>query len=335
MRNKQALFVLLVALAILLLVVPIIAQDEGFETVAEGLVNPRNLSFDAEGNLYVAEAGNGGELISSFDDSAYGATGQVTMITPDGDTEVMATGFISWGTGGSRGPQDVLVTDDAIWVLQGEVNDPTIPLGTGLIGLSKDHGRVIEFVDLLTIELEEDPDGNPNEESNPTDMAPGPDGTVYIANAGCNCLMAWTPDDGVSIVAAWSHADDNPVPTAVDVDSMGDIYVGFLSGWPFPVEGARIEKWSGGELVETFQGLSAVTGIEVTDDGTIYAVETGINQEGPGGRLVMVTSDSVEEIVALDRPYGIVQGPDGMLYVTVGSRGGSGGGVVRVDTMMG
>ena len=50
--RKYIVTIVLVLTAVM--VVPVFAQDN---VVVDGLLNPRNMSFDSEGNLYVAEAG--------------------------------------------------------------------------------------------------------------------------------------------------------------------------------------------------------------------------------------------------------------------------------------
>ena len=50
--------VLLALLMLLATSLPLAAQD----VVVDGLVNPRGLGFDSDGNLYVVEAGNGGDF---------------------------------------------------------------------------------------------------------------------------------------------------------------------------------------------------------------------------------------------------------------------------------
>lgn len=333
---KRAAFVTLIVFALAVSAAPTFAQD--WEIVADGLRNPRNMSFDAAGNLYVAEAGISGSQRTSNDDP-YGATGRVTMITPDGTASVMLDGFLSYGEGGIRGLQDVMVTDDSIWVLMGEVADLNIPYNQGLIELSHISHRPKTWVDLLEPELTSDPDGNPNQQSNPTDFDVAADGTIVIANAGCNCLMTWSPDAGLSIAAAWPHATDNPVPTSVAVGPDGDVYVGFLTGFPFPQGGARIERWSGGELKQTYTGLTMVTSLLVTADGTIYAVEYGVFEQGAGfkpGRVVMVGEDGTITPVmeGLMSPYGIAQAPDGSIVVSVDNTGADDGQILRVPAAM-
>lgn len=322
---------LLLALAALLISIPALISAQDDNVYADGLTNPRGIAFDAEGNLYITEAGTAGSLPTDAGD-VFGATSQITKIAPDGSSEVVVAGLTSYRGNNPLGAAAIHVTDESYWVVLGESFDRRLPFTAGLVELERENNRVQTFVDLLTLELTNDPDGNANGESNPTDLAVTEDGTVLIANAGCNCLMAWSADAGLSVAAVWSFEDDNPVPTTVEIGPDGDIYVGFLTGFPFPEGGSRVERWSDGELVETYEGLTAVTGLLVTEDGTIYASEYGVfNQGWAPGRVVMVSSDGVTPVLEdLTFPFGLAQAPDGTVVVAVGAATGEGNGQILV-----
>jgi hypothetical protein len=154
---------------------------------------------------------------------------------------------------------------------------------------------------------------------------------MYIVNAGGNDLLSWTEDGGLQLVHAWL---DNPVPTSIEVAENGDLYIGFLGAGLAPGAG-KIERWSGGALVETFSDLNTVTDI-LLDGDTLYAVQLMVvTEQGPGpGSVIMVTADGVTPIAeGLLAPFGIAQDVDGALYVTFGTLAfapGMTGGVVKL-----
>ncbi|GAB4573126.1 MAG: hypothetical protein Kow0077_14550 [Anaerolineae bacterium] len=336
-KRFTAIAILLLAAALLTL--PALAQ--GGEVIVDGLNNPRGLSYAEDGTLYVAEAGTGGpqNALGPFDSEVtVGGTGRVTAVSPDGTVTAVVNALPSMNNRNNYGPQDAGMAGGLLWVVVGE-GPESVPFNMSFFGLDPETGRVRHFVDLYTPEAEQNPDGDIIA-SQPVDFTVGPDGAVYIANAGCNCVMRWTEADGATIFASWP-IDDNPVPTAVAFGPEGDLYVGFLSGFPFPEGGARIERWTlDGELVATFEGLTAVTGLLVADDGTIYAVEHGrFADRGwapDSGRVVAVTADGITPIAeGLSRPYGIAQAADGSFAVSINSDGGEPGSgmVIRIGGM--
>jgi hypothetical protein len=318
----------LVVLMLLLAALPVQAQ----EVVIDGLANPRGITFDGEGNLYIVENGNAGDVMIEGRRAPMptGSGGQVTRVTPEGDTAVIIRGLPNQGSEGqTRGASGILVTEDAIWLALGQTPD-VYPFSMGLVELAPEILRIRNFVDFYSIELSENPDEDISE-SNPVDLVMADDGTIYVADASCNCIFSWSEDSGVAVMAAWEAFNESAVPTSVDIGPDGDLYIGFLGGFPYPEGSTRIERWSGGALAETYQGLTAVTDVLVADDGTLYAVEYGVYGDtgwGPG-RVVRVTADGPETVLGdLNQPYALAMDADGTLYVTVNSASGGNTGMV-------
>ena len=296
---------------------------------ATGLANPRQLMFDPTGNLYIAEAGISGDSAVFIDEESSvsaGLSSQISMLDADGNWLPVVTALPSIGDRGSRGAQAIVVTEDSYWIGIGEA--PSQLFGSTLfysvLEVDRETLRIKTIIDTAAAAtaLGQPVDNAIN--SDPVDLALSEDGVLYIADAGCNCLWSWTASTGIQPFVLWD-IDDNPVPTGVAIAPNGDIYVSFLSGFPFDVGSSRIEQYSAaGELLNSFPGLTLLTDVMVAADGTIYAVElaAGFGDAGfipDSGRVVTVAADGTIETVLgeLRNPYGIAQAPDGTIVVTV------------------
>ena len=121
-----------------------LAQDEppppseNVTVVHEGLNYPRGLIFDAAGNLYVVEAGRGGDtevtaatcpdFVSPFMPYHVGMSGRVAKITLEGKRSIAVEGLPS-----ARDPFDWVIGPNAVTLLDGEllslihISEPTRP----------------------------------------------------------------------------------------------------------------------------------------------------------------------------------------------------------------
>jgi hypothetical protein len=198
------------------------------EVVATGLNDPYKLSFDADGDLYVAESGTGGDTCVEMpppgdaegedEEVCFGLTGSVTRIVGgDGAQSRVVTGLPSIGAGEEViGATDVAVADDGTAYvsigLGGNINtraafgDDGDLLGTVMVS-APDSTSATVFADLAQFEADEDPDAEqPTAEhvdeggdSNPYGLALV-DGTLYAVDAGGNTLLQ-VADDDVSLVS--------------------------------------------------------------------------------------------------------------------------------------
>ncbi|MBK9122335.1 MAG: ScyD/ScyE family protein [Chloroflexi bacterium] len=290
---------------------------------ASGLLSPRHIAYDASGTLWIAEAGAGGDVATDgpLGPALAGLTGQVSTLGTDGTQAVYASNLpsMNWGFDEIVGVHAAVPVDDLLYLVVGNGGgDATGSLGRGLVLWDMESESIAVSLDTLAAESALNPDGEIID-SNPMDIAFAPDGTIYLADAGANTV--WRVVPGVAelqVFAAWT---DNPVPTSVEVDSEGSVYVGFLSGFPHVEGSARVEKWSSsGTLVETISGLTAVVDLAMDSTG-LYAVEYGRYGDNgfipATGQVVRVDPAGTQPVATgLNYPFGLALSPSGVWMVS-------------------
>jgi glucose/arabinose dehydrogenase len=127
------------------------------------------------------------------------------------------------------------------------------------------------------------PDGdaavaNDHIDSNPVDVY-ADRGGVFVADAGGNSVLRVGPFGRVSTVAVFPNLPDlegyQAVPTGVVRGPDGALYVSQLTGFPFPVGGAKIFRVDprGGPPTEYASGLTNGMDLAFGRDGTLYVLE--------------------------------------------------------------
>ena len=319
--------VLVASLGIGALFVPAADAQANFTVVASGLTTPRGLTFGPDGKLYVAEAGSGGDeqfaWVPPFQSAKLGTTGRITRIDGDQKTTV-ASGFQSLALGPANetvGVDDLVFVGSTIYAVVGQAN--ALPGGhetfSLLVKVGTD-GKVETVADLGKFERDNNPDQTVPD-SNPFGIALGPDGNLYVADAGGNDLLKVRPSGDVSVFAVWK---DNPVPTGIVFDKSGQAYASFLTGAPFPPGGSRAEKVNASSTEVMARNLTAVTDIKVGPDGSIYVLEHATEWGGGPpptfkantGRVLKLTPTGNQVMVSgLNSPTKMAFGPDGALYI--------------------
>lgn len=203
-----------------------------WDVIADGMGNPRGLTFGPDGALYVAEAGSGGDGACVPDpeggDRCYGETGAITKITFDADMnptgqEQIITGVGSLAnedTGSATGGPTAVAFDGAdMYFTTGYGGDPADLLPAGPFGASgAEFGRIMmagagdsysSFSDLGAFETAENPDED-LPDTNPFDllMLPGNSRaitaeTMLAVDAGANTLLSIEDDGTPSVVAVF------------------------------------------------------------------------------------------------------------------------------------
>jgi hypothetical protein len=355
------------ALAAGLLVAPLDATDwkrPSFEVIASGLDNPRGLAIGPDRALYVAEAGRGGNgqciVNGAGANVCFGYTGAITRITDDrahrfiSGLPSLAAGPTSPAPGtGAAGPNDILFDRWGHGIATvGLGGDPNLraalgPGGARLARLLRFHlGGGYRFAeDLGAFEITANPAGG-TIDTNPFGIA-RLGGIVVVADAGGNDVIQ--VDDGVlSAFAVFPNTmvpgpagtpiPMQPVPTSVAEGPDGALYVGQLTGFPFPIGGASVFRVVQGGAPEVFAtGFTNIIDIAFDRGGALYVLEiahNGLRSGNPVGALIKVAPDGTRTELfpgALISPGGMTIGRDGSIYVTRFTMLPAVGDVVRIQ----
>jgi hypothetical protein len=318
------------------------AREATVTVVASGLNNPRGLAFGPDDALYVAEAGRGGKgpCIEHpvLGTACVGRTGAVTRIW-DGGQERVVRGLpsIAQPTGMEAfGPHDVAPFGDGLVdVTIGVTGTPELRAQFGWKGRRLGHLLRVEpgvkrtvLADLAAYEAQANPDGGPVD-SNPFGLLKHGDERL-VTDAGGNALVA-VNDGEVSTVAVFPNrmvdfqgqqVPMHAVPTTVVRGPDGAFYVGQLTGFPFPLGGARVYRVEPGEDPEIYaRGFTNIIDIAFGANGSLYVLEIAHNSllsETPEGALIKVSPEGERSTIAdgLFFPGGLALGPGRNLYVT-------------------
>ncbi len=345
---------------------PILRANGAWEVVATGLFNPRGLAFGPEGALYVAEAGSGGDgpCIPGGGGSVrcYGATGAITRISPlEFGSQVRIVSELPsiapQGGFGADGPVDIAFRGrGGAYVVIGFGGDPAWRSDLGSVGsffgtvlhLSA-SGHVTQVTDVAAHEVAENPDGA-EVDSNPYGLLTLPSRRV-IADAGANALIEVDTSGRTRTLATFPirlvqlpfppfvQIPMQAVPTTVALGPDGALYVGELTGFPFPAGGANVYRVSpeGGAPEVYASGFTNIIDIAFDIAGNLYVLEIDADSilfgEPVGlGDLIRVTSNGQRTTVLADLlvPAGMVITRDGAIYLTVMGVFPGDGQVIRV-----
>ncbi|MFI6674117.1 ScyD/ScyE family protein [Kribbella sp. NPDC050470] len=324
---------------------PAAGQDSPWRVVASGLDSPRGLAFAPNGTLYVAEAGVGGAgpcVPHPLGQICYGATGAVTEVKRGDQTRVL-TGLPSFelqGTPEVFGPSDVALNGSGnLFVTLGLGADPAVraalpaegQTAATLVRAKPAQGTFRLVADLGGFELSDNPDGG-LPDSNPQGLLTTAAGQV-VADAGGNSLLRVSAAGRISTLAVFPpRLVPNPfggpdipmqaVPTTVTRGPDGELYVGQLTGFPFPVGGANIFRVEPGEPPEVVAGgFTNIIDIAFGPDGSLYVLEiahNGLLSGDPTGALIRVDQNGSRTLIAgegLTMPTGLAI-RDGEAYVS-------------------
>ena len=329
--RQSAAFLLLAAMAALLggavgfLALTATSGDEGTRPVATGLVAPRGLHPLPDGALLIAEGG-----------------GRILRLDPDGALQTVADQLPTatstlYGGMYTIGPSGVTYAGGAYYFVVGEFRDK----GFREAYRYEPGGRPERLTGQDPIGLEP-----PNFLTNPYDLAVDPDGSLLVSDSGINAVLRVNTGGEVSKYAdiaplkGVASTDLDSVPTGLTRGPDGALYVGILSGHPYPQGAARVyrledrngdgDAMDEGETTAYADGFTSVTDVAFDADGSLLVTEMSSDlvtlddlgyarsTEYPG-RLVRWRQASQElEVVADDlfTPTALAVSADGDVYVS-------------------
>jgi hypothetical protein len=340
--------------------------------VVSGLNNPRQLSLVNGDVLLIAEAGKGGTLATITDPEGgtqgLGYTGSISAVLSPSQAHGqhphrIVRGLLSAASAadgpegpkgsGATGPDGVSAKSlNRIAVM--ETWFPKVPKGAnsrnGQLLLTSPYERTVPFANITRFERRHDPDHM------------GFDSDPYAVLAyGGGWLVTDAAGNDVLRVDRWGHisvfhvfhnvktgacakafdpgppfAGCNFVPTSLATDRWGNVYVGGLSSLT-PGEAQVVKLDRNGHTRAVWGGFSAVTGVAVGHDGSLYVSQLFGPEAHPidpsiQGVLTRIHG-SHRTNVDVPFPAGIALDRHGNVYVSAFSiLPGTGAGFPGVDT---
>jgi plastocyanin len=343
----SSVFCLVVALSLPRLSSPAFGQQELVALAASGLTNPRGFTWDADGALIIAEAGKAG---------GSEASGEIEIPAPTGPYKGGATASVVKAVGGCVttvadklpsaqsasgeviGVADVAFLGDTLYALVtgggAAHGNPGQPNGIYTVGA--------DGVSELLVDLGQWLRENPVEKPPENDF--DPEGSFFSMTADAKLDALWVVEsNSEQILSVTATGDvtriadlssDNAVPTAIVPAPDGGVYVGELTSAPFTQGSARILHVTiDGTTSSVWSGLTAVTGLALDSNGTLYAAQLSTTRDRPPylepatGSIVRQSGESSFEVVAagLNFPVSLEFGPDNALYVSLPAIGANDG----------
>jgi len=333
-----------------------------WKVVASGLDNPRGLAIAKNGDIWVAEAGRGGAGPCQPGEEAgspatcFGATGAYTLVH-NGTQKRVVTGLPSFGdetTGDNAiGASDIIVNGNHVEGLIGggggaderaalvTAAGPAAGLFDMMLKIDPWSGKLTPFADFASYETANNPDKG-EIDSDSYGLAEVHGGFI-VADAAGNDVLGVNFKKHISTLGVFPDTlvDAPPfiqppppggkipmqaVPTTVAVRPHDpNIYVGQLTGFPFPVGGASVwaVKPDGSPPVMFATGFTNIVDIAWGKKGYLYVLEitaNGLLSGDPTGRAhqgVAGRQDPNDRRQHGSRdPDGVAIAHDGTVYVT-------------------
>lgn len=231
-------------------------------TVATGLAGPMGIETGSHGNIWVSESGTD---IPDAKGNTHNDNGKVIVITPFGkkyDAIIHLSSYANVHSHELQGTVHILRDGKTLYVLSGDY------LYRADISHFKPGDKPIDastlpHEDIASVISKIPSANNPDGDSHPYNLTIGPDGDLYLTDAGANAIIHRKGVNQYSIFAE-IPAIPNPsfpglggptvqsVPTSISYHG-NNFYVTTLTGFPFPAGQAIIYKVSMSGKVSVYQ----------------------------------------------------------------------------------
>ncbi|MGN6608084.1 MAG: ScyD/ScyE family protein [Jatrophihabitans sp.] len=354
---------------------PALAQDVSLPhtVVVSHLNNPRQLDLvPADDALLIAEAGRGGHQATITDPEGgkqgIGFTGSISLVLDPARSagqrpHRIVTGLLSAGAAeaapgqpvgsGAVGSDGVAANRLGSIAVQETYFPANLPANrqNGRLLLTRPYqSQKTSVANITAFERRHDPDGK-GFDSDPYAVIDYRGGWL-VADAAGNDVLKVSRTGAVSVFHVFPNVTTGPcasqydpkkpfkgcnfVPTSMAADSHGNVYVGGLSSLT-PGQGQVVELNARGHRVATWFGFSAVTGVALGRDGSVYVSQLFAPQAHPfnpqiTGVLTRV-HNGTRQNTDVPFPAGVAVDSHNNVYVSAWSIMPAGGaGIPGVDT---
>ena len=327
--HKKALFYLSSVLMILFIAgcnkVPDLPAAK-ITTIASGLQAPMGIETDWKGNIWIAEMGtanNDGKVVVVVP----GASGSGKEATMTYDAIINLSSILNALSGEVEGPAHLLFDNGKLYILAADflytADVSSFKPGDAPIDATtlprEDIGTWVRSQNIVT----------PND-SHPYNFMKGPDGKLYITDAGANAIIKRTSVGNYNVFAQFP---DLPNPTSVGPPFIQNVPTGIifngsnflvstLTGFPFLKGEAIIYRVSLSGNVSVYKkGLTTLTGIAPGNfygPAVLHFGSFGATGFDPNTGSLLLTNGLTTQVVVdgLNMPAGIKQTNHQSWYVT-------------------
>jgi plastocyanin len=296
---------------------------------ADGLINPKQVAFTADGALYVAEAGKPGDVsvplpVGFGGKGPIGTNGRISRVQAGGQRQDFVTGLPNIGLYNGiemLGASGLAVLDGQLY----EVAAGHLTVSPVLSRVSND-GRMSTVADVGEFN-KADPapkeNGDAVPRGNPFGMA-ALQGNLYITDGNYNRIIKAAPSGQLSLLTQWQT---DPTTTGITAGPDGNLYVAQFGQAPYAAGTGHIDRVTpAGQVTEgAVKNLTTPIATAFAPDGTMvvlqYAAQFSperLRDVASGGEILRVNADGTTQpiVTKLMFPTAMVFGPDGALYVT-------------------